>query len=432
MARYLLAATPLQGHVLPMIEIGADLVARGHDVLLLTGLEYSSTVLSRGLLFAPLTEAARPRQPRGSHSGSGTVAQLRRGRADVRTVYIDPLGAQYNDLRTALSAWGDGVDAVLVDVAFTGALPLLLRSETRPPVVVCGVSPLAVSSRDTAPFGMGRRPEAGVDYTRMNQVVHRVLFGDVQARFDAALRAAGAQNSPVFVTDWPTSADRLVQLTVAEFEYPRSDLPSSVQFTGTLPPRAIDHRAPPAVVRERMANARVVVHVTQGTWDNGDLTRLVAPTLTALADRDDVYVVASTGGAPVPPEIVVPGNAYIAEYLPYSWLLPRIDVMVTNGGYGGVQHALANGVPLVVAGRTADKPEVAARVAHTGVGIDLATDRPSPDTVRVAIDRIDGDPGFATAAGRMAALMAAAEPFDAIAGVLAQLEAGEPERTNRL
>ena len=40
--------------------------------------------------------------------------------------------------------------------------------------------------------------------------------------------------------------------------------------------------------------------------------------------------------------------------------------MVTNGGYGGVQQALANGVPLVVAGDSEDKPEVAARVAVVG------------------------------------------------------------------
>ncbi len=49
-------------------------------------------------------------------------------------------------------------------------------------------------------------------------------------------------------------------------------------------------------------------------------------------------------------------------------LLPRVDVMVTNGGYGAVQRALAAGVPIVAAGRTEDKPEVAARVQHFGVG----------------------------------------------------------------
>ncbi len=45
--------------------------------------------------------------------------------------------------------------------------------------------------------------------------------------------------------------------------------------------------------------------------------------------------------------------------------------MVTNGGYGGVQAALSNGVPLVVAGDTEEKPEIAAHVGWTGAGLIL-------------------------------------------------------------
>jgi hypothetical protein len=52
-------------------------------------------------------------------------------------------------------------------------------------------------------------------------------------------------------------------------------------------------------------------------------------------------------------------------------------VMVTNGGYGGVQMALSYGVPLVVAGASEDKPEVGARVAWSGAGLNLKTGKPS-------------------------------------------------------
>jgi UDP:flavonoid glycosyltransferase YjiC (YdhE family) len=45
------------------------------------------------------------------------------------------------------------------------------------------------------------------------------------------------------------------------------------------------------------------------------------------------------------------------------------------------------GVPLVVAGDTEDKPEVAARVAWSGVGITLRTGRPRPDRLRAAVRR---------------------------------------------
>ena len=65
--------------------------------------------------------------------------------------------------------------------------------------------------------------------------------------------------------------------------------------------------------------------------------------------------------------------------------------MVTNGGYGAVQRALATGVPLVVAGDTEDKPEVAARVAWSGAGIDLRTGAPTAKAVRHAVREVLGD-----------------------------------------
>ena len=65
--------------------------------------------------------------------------------------------------------------------------------------------------------------------------------------------------------------------------------------------------------------------------------------------------------------------------------------MVTNGGYGAVQRALATGVPLVVAGDTEDKPEVAARVAWSGAGIDLRTGTPTAKAVRNAVREVLGD-----------------------------------------
>ncbi len=65
--------------------------------------------------------------------------------------------------------------------------------------------------------------------------------------------------------------------------------------------------------------------------------------------------------------------------------------MVTNGGYGAVQRALATGVPLVVAGKTEDKPEVAARVAWSGAGIDLRTGTPTPKAIRTAVREVLND-----------------------------------------
>jgi UDP:flavonoid glycosyltransferase YjiC (YdhE family) len=133
------------------------------------------------------------------------------------------------------------------------------------------------------------------------------------------------------------------------------------------------------------------VHVTQGTIDNADFSRLLRPTIEALAD-ENVMVVATTGGPDVSKlDFPIPPNTYVAEHIPHDVLLPKVDVMVTNGGYGAVQRALATGVPLVVAGSTEDKPEVAARVAWAGAGIDLRTGTPTAKAVRNAVRDVLGD-----------------------------------------
>ena len=87
----------------------------------------------------------------------------------------------------------------------------------------------------------------------------------------------------------------------------------------------------------------------------------------------------------------MPLNTDVAGYIPHDLLLPKVDVMVTNGGYGAVQRAFSAGVPLVVAGNTEDKPEVAARVAWSGAGINLRTGAPNAGAVRAAVRKVLGD-----------------------------------------
>jgi len=121
---------------------------------------------------------------------------------------------------------------------------------------------------------------------------------------------------------------------------------------------------------------------------------------------DDVLVVATTGGAD--PDVLgpLPANAVAARFVPHSELLPYTAAMVTNGGYGAVQTALAHGVPLVVAGATEDKPEVAARVAWTGAGLRLRSAAPGDDEIRTSVRRVLTEPGFRAAAGLLRAAYA--------------------------
>jgi UDP:flavonoid glycosyltransferase YjiC (YdhE family) len=118
-------------------------------------------------------------------------------------------------------------------------------------------------------------------------------------------------------------ADAYMQLSVPRFEFPRQT-PSSVHFVGTPP--IIPGQAPLPPWAQELDGSRKVVLVTQGTVANHNFELLIAPTLAALADEPDVLVIATTGGRPV--EAIpgaVPSNARVASFLPFEWLLPRVN-----------------------------------------------------------------------------------------------------------
>lgn len=231
----------------------------------------------------------------------------------------------------------------------------------------------------------------------------RIAFGALHRTAQQMRYQTGGARLSTHAMDYPSEADAVVQFTVPGFEYPRSDLRVPVHFVGP-----VSRTGSPALEVplpewwDELDGTRPVVHVTQGTVANADLDALVFPTIEALAELD-VLVVATTGGREIP-DRPIPGNTRIARYLPYSHLLPRVDVLVTNGGYGGVHHALEHGVPIVSAGDTEDKSEVSARVEWSGVGIRLrpragAVDGPE---IRAAVERILHETSYRRAALRIA------------------------------
>jgi UDP:flavonoid glycosyltransferase YjiC (YdhE family) len=60
------------------------------------------------------------------------------------------------------------------------------------------------------------------------------------------------------------------------------------------------------------------------------------------------------------------------------------------------------GIPLVTAGLTEDKADVNARIQWSGVGIDLATNQPTPQALREAIRTVLDKPNHRSRASRMA------------------------------
>ena len=123
-----------------------------------------------------------------------------------------------------------------------------------------------------------------------------------------------------------------------------------------------------------------------------------------------VDVVASVGRGGARP--AAPPNVRVVDWVPAEEVLARAALVVCHGGSGTTQAALAAGVPLVVVPMLADQPANAAMVQRLGAGLTVAPDSgpalgglkaDDVPRLRVAVERVLGDPAFAAAAGAAAA-----------------------------
>lgn len=395
MAQFLIGTIPFVGHVTPLIPIARQLVQRGHDVRWYTGQRFRPRVEATGAHYLPM-QAAVDFDDRDLNATFPARAALRgpaQFKWDLKHIFLNPAIAHIQDLTTILRAFP--ADVLLCDTAFTAASMLSARGS--PPWAVVSPSALTINSRDTAPFGLGLPPSATPLGRLRNRALawlfHHVLFRDVTTHGNTIRAQLGLPPSAQSIFDQATSPYLCLQGSTPAFEYPRSDLPLQVHFVGPFLPTPPVEWTPPGWWEELTAG-RPVVHVTQGTIAT-EADMLIQPTLAALKD-EDLLVVATTGGKPVDERELgpLPANARVASFIPHHFLLPHVDVMITNGGYNGVLIALAHGVPLVAAGRTEEKPEICTRIAWAGVGINLKTDRPAPDRLRAVVKQILADPHY--------------------------------------
>ncbi|GLY29191.1 nucleotide disphospho-sugar-binding domain-containing protein [Kineosporia sp. NBRC 101731] len=423
MSKVIVAATPLAGHTSPMLQIAAALVTAGHEVTFLGGERYTGSVKEAGAQMVALTGKADYDDRRFDEffpNRASTPPGPPQLNLDLRQVFGDPLVQQHLQLQALLAQ--DPEQTLITDLMFLGAWPSALGVGLRPRRwISLAMTPLYVASVDTSMLGPVP-VEPGGDQAAANLAA--------TAAFDAMLEPgfshvrdliAGLGGDLSRVTGYIATAyslpDIVAQPTVPELEFPRSDLPEHITYVGPLPMTTVDAWTPPSWWSE--LGSRPVVAVTQGTLSNHDLSSLVEPTLTALAD-EDVLVVVALGGRAVD-EIAEksPANARVESFVPFDRLLPHADVLVTNGGYGGVQVSLAAGCPVVVAGTTEDKPATAARVTYSGTGVDLGTDTPAPEQIRDAVRAILADPGYQE---RVDAMREAYSRYDSLALIVAMVE----------
>lgn len=422
--RYFFAPMPATGHVNPGLPLAKALVQRGHDVRWYSIPRFKKAIESVGARYIPFRNATTldeehldtmfPDRP------AGGLNQLR---YDVKNIFVAAMPGMLADCEEELRR--EPADVIIGDNA--SAVVEALHTKLDIPWAVYGITVLSIPSRDTAPFGLALQPSSTPLGRMRNRLLYklidRVIFREANEYNEQLRREVGLPPLGCSIFDFSRRADLYLQSSVPSFEYPRTDMPANVHFIGATIPAPPSDWTPPSWWGE-MQNRKVVL-VTQGTINN-DYDQLIRPAIRALSS-ENVFVVVTTGSKPASEVGIspLPWNVRVEKFIPYAHLMPQVDLLLTNGGYGSIQIALAHGVPVVAIGKTEEKPEIANRVQWSGTGLGLKVRIPTEGQIRKAVSHVLQTPTYAARAEALAYEMSGLDAAGIGADLLEELAGAE-------
>jgi UDP:flavonoid glycosyltransferase YjiC (YdhE family) len=386
--KFLIASSGIPGHLNPLLAVASILMKHNHEVAVQTSAELRPIVEAAGVPFISEIPEADTFVERfiSEHPERATKAPgMEMTGYDLEHFFASMIPVQAAGLELALRDFP--VDVILADSFYWGTLPMLLRSrDKRPAIVHLGISVLNLCSGKNVPILPGSSEKERLTERERRE---RLMLRPTQAAVDKALAKLGCGPLPCpALESMSLLPDLYLHPGIESFEYPDPSSSSSrVHYVGPLP-------LPPGQAQlphwwYELDKTKYLVLVTQGTIANRDFRQLIEPTLTGLSKDKDLIVMATTGGQSIESiSVDIPANARVAEFMPFEQIMPSVDLLITNGGYGTVNMALANGIPIICAGMTEDKEEVSAHVQWAGVGIDLRTNQATPEAVRRAAREI--------------------------------------------
>lgn len=442
----------------PALQISEQLVSRGFDVTMIAAAKWRASATRAGAQFAPLVGLWTREDFRDSIMDKKVTHQtrLRALRQSIGDTYVSMMFSGYQSLVLALVELQSRVGSenlkargvvILSDMCFTGVLPFKLGadlfSDVNIKTICIALLPRAWGTPETPCWGAGLPWDPSDEGIKRNTKGNKMGFDDVQhKRLEDALFMCGCTRKLESLLDEHNrkhplpeehmfqrslgnityfAHDTTFQMCIPSVEYPAANLPAHFKFGGQLPVKPIpsdlqypgwwDEVLDNSAKQQREKTARKrIVFVAQGTEspDHGDL---VLPLIQGLANRDDLLVVACLckRGVTLSFPGQLPSNARVIDFFPYDAVLAHADVFVSSSGYGGLNHAIVNGVPTVQTGILIDKPDVGRRMEYAGMGAYISEFPPPTAMLTESVDKILSQDSYRT---RVLELQAEAETYN--------------------
>lgn len=394
--KILFATMPFSGHFNPLTSVASRLRHRGHEVGWYTAPSFVHKVERLGITAFPYRRAIEVTDENIGelYPERAKLRGTKRLAFDFDKVFAAPVRDHFLDVREIREEFP--FELLVCDAAFFAGVIVARALDV--PMYAVNPGPSVYPATDVPPPFFGLRPARGPLGRVRDRFVWRLVYGSLKlglTSFNEAFAVAGlpaVDKRDVFRIVEET-ATRNFQSGVPQTDFPRSEAPPNTVYVGALLPQKAD-AAPPLDPRITAWSGQVVV-VSQGTVDNRDPSKLIAPTIDALAGGDTlvVAVTAGSGTAALRRRYPLP-SVIVEDFIDFHQLFPHTDVFVCNGGHGSVLLALQYRVPLLLAGTREGKNDINARLAYNGVAVDLRTEHPSRRRIAAGVARVLADRGL--------------------------------------
>ena len=393
-SRFLFATAHLGGNVSPVMPIVRQLVARGHDVRVISDAISRPEVEATGARFLGWTRA-----PNRSISSRDTDLP------DWSVSDEQGIGMAAKFLGESALAYAEDVMAELdrapadLVVCFDMLLgPMLGCEKRRQPLALLGTMISFFPLPGIPPFGAGLAPARNAA-ERAREAQRR---REIEATFAVGLPPLNAARAQLglaplerLADQWDAAAVHWLG-TARAFDFPGAVLRPSKRYAGPLlgdPVWAAPWRSPWPPEDSRPL---IVVGFSTSFQNHAGVLQRVIDAAAGLPVR----ALVTLGGAIEPGDVRAAPNAVVVASAPHTAVMREAALVVTHGGHGTVMAALTNRLPMLLIPHGRDQADNAVRVTERGAGLALPR-AASTAEIRKALERLLGEPSFREAAQRL-------------------------------
>ncbi len=388
MTQFIISAIGSYGDVHPMVGLGTTLVARGHQVKLITNPYFSQVVASAGLELLPIGTREQyielSQHPDLWHPLRGVRLILVRAAGGFARPIFELVAKHYEPGKTVLCAHaldlgsrvaGDKFGAPLACIDFAPGMIWSIYDSPRLKGALTGPS---------VPKWLKR-----LQYWASDMLFVGPLLGK---QLNQLRRELGLAPIKRVFSQWLHSASMVLGLFPDWFGPPQLDWPPNTRLTGFPLWDATHEIELSREVREFLAAGDAPIAFSPGSA-NHEARQFFAAAVEACERLGRRGILLTKFAEQVPARL--PTSVRHCGFVPLSRLLPRVAAIVHHGGIGSCAQGLAAGVPQVIRPMAFDQFDNSRRLIRLGVAEEISVKAFRGPKIATVLERLLSSPQVA-------------------------------------